>query len=196
MVPGLDQQRLHPQTCPHKASLSQPHHFSPEERHQKALLAQADMVPVPRGCSSSPGWLRSPEAGGVTRAGRTAFCLARNADSPRILVSQPLWSSETSQRRNRRSPHGTDAPLSPATPSSGRDGDLAPTVLSQPGPGRAGLVVRGQRGKRPVVRGRRGAGASPEERGGGKAQAHSSFLKGLLLLREEAANGEDKAEVR
>lgn len=195
MVPGLDQQRLHPQTCPHKASLSQPHCFSPEERQQKALLAQADMVPVPRGRSPSPIGF-GPRSWRCNPGWEDSFLPSRNADSPRILVFQPLWSSETSQRRNRRSPHGTDHPLSPATPSSGQDGDLAPTVLSQPGPGRAGLVVRGQRGKRPVVRGRRGAGASPEEHGGGKAQAHSSFLKGLLLLREEAANGEDKAEVR
>lgn len=35
-----------------------------------------------------------------------------------------------------------------------------------------------------------------QERGGGTARAHSSVLKGLLLLQEEAANGEDKAEVR
>lgn len=52
----------------------------------------------------------------------------------------------------------------------------------------------------PEASGASGAGPAPgaaqEEHGGGTAQAHSLFLKGLLLLREEAANGEDKAEVR
>lgn len=43
---------------------------------------------------------------------------------------------------------------------------------------------------------RAGTRAVQEKRGGGTAQAHSSLLKGPLLLREEAVNGEDKAEVR
>lgn len=87
-------------------------------------------------------------------------------------------------------PRGTNPPLSPATPSARQDGELAPTVLSQPGRRQAGPVVWGWHGTGPAP------GATQEERGGGTAQAHSSFLKGPLLLREEAANGEDKAEVR
>lgn len=47
-----------------------------------------------------------------------------------------------------------------------------------------------------MAQGRRGVGPAQDELSGGTAQAHSSFLKGPLLLREEAANGEDKAEVR
>lgn len=53
------------------------------------------------------------------------------------------------------------------------------------------ILARGRQGRQ------RGAAAGVvQERGGGTARAHSSVLKGLLLLQEEAANGEDKAEVR
>lgn len=50
-----------------------------------------------------------------------------------------------------------------------------------------------------AVSGRAGSAGSAgvvQEHSGGSARAHSSVLKGLLLLQEEAANGEDKAEVR
>lgn len=95
-----------------------------------------------------------------------ASFIARNIFN--VPTHPGLWEGEAGDEAQRAHP-----PLSPATPSK------APTMVgpSQPTAGRvrAGVV---------------------QERGGGTARAHSSVLKGLLLLQEEAANGEDKAEVR